>query len=68
MPPQVVGNHQSGDEEDSIVLLDIQETAGACKVMPEIAAWLGGEAGRKELADDERLEAREERALQAKEK
>ena len=68
MPPQVVGNHQSGDEEDSIVLLDIQETAGAGKVMPENVDWLGGEVGRKELDDDERPEAREERALQAEEK
>jgi len=68
MPPQVVGNRQSGNEEDSIVLFDIRETAGACEVMPKFAAWLGGEVGKKALADKERRKAREERALQAKEK
>ena len=68
MPLQVVANHQDGDEESSIVRFDIQETAGACKVMPKLTAWLGGEVCRIGLVDDERLEAREQRALQAKEK
>jgi len=68
MPSQVAGNRQSGMDEDSMVLLGIQETAGACGVMPELAAWLGSEVGKKALADKERRKAREERALQAKEK
>ena len=67
-PPQVVGDHQSEDEEDSTVPLDIHETTGTCDVMPPNMALEDGEVGRKELDDDERPEAREEPALQAEDK
>ncbi len=54
--------------DDSFLILGMQETSGNLAMAPELVKWLGEELSKDAFANKERRKAREERALAATKK